>query len=406
MIAATIDDNLERIRGDLVGRGLTYGRLIEDLLDHVCCLVEEYMNQGEDFETSYSRVLDSIGEKRLSEIQHQTLLNLDKKFQRMKKFTYVFGLSSALVAILGALFKKMHWPGAGILMTVGIAMVVLVFLPLYFITSYREQAEKKNPAYAIVGYVTLAFLLLGALFKNMHWPGAGIAIEVGLGFLIIGFIPLYVVNAFQRGGKEKVTLPYIVMVLVGISTVILFTNVRMARFALDVYLDESLANEERVERVSERTADLLVLMRDSTQPDKLQLMEKIHDQARELQVMIRAMQDGMITFMEEPGRSIGEVIGLDNRAAGREAILEHGDGRAFDLAARKYRELLEELVKDPVIWSQIEDHLEFTGRVWLIEFESDDVANGPLIKNYYKLSDASKGIALSEYVAITTLMHP
>ena len=144
MIADTIDDHYERIKEDLVSRGLTYDRLIDDVLDHVFCMVEEYMNQGNDFESSYARVLKSIGEKRLPEIQHQTLLNLDKKFQRMKKFTYLFGMSSALITLIGALFKRMHWPGAGILIPVGMAMVVLVFLPLYFRSGYREQLDKKN----------------------------------------------------------------------------------------------------------------------------------------------------------------------------------------------------------------------------------------------------------------------
>ncbi len=63
MIAASIDENYERIKADLVGRGLTYNRLIDDLLDHVCCLVEEYMFEGYDFESSYKQVLESIGEK-------------------------------------------------------------------------------------------------------------------------------------------------------------------------------------------------------------------------------------------------------------------------------------------------------------------------------------------------------
>jgi hypothetical protein len=55
MIAAIIDDNYERIKADLVSRGLTYERLIDDLLDHVCCMVEEYMEKGKDFESSYSQ---------------------------------------------------------------------------------------------------------------------------------------------------------------------------------------------------------------------------------------------------------------------------------------------------------------------------------------------------------------
>ena len=201
MIAAVIDDNYDRIRNDLVRLGLSYDRLMDDMLDHVCCMVEEGMEEGRDFESSYHQVLDTIGDKSLPEIQHQTLLNLDKKFQRMKNFTYVFGLSSAIVTILGSLFKKMHWPGAGILISVGMVLIVLVFLPLYFFTNHKEQAEKKNPVYSIVGYLTIALLLAGATFKIMHWPGAGSMIYASIGFLLIGFIPLYVVNVFHQFTK-------------------------------------------------------------------------------------------------------------------------------------------------------------------------------------------------------------
>ena len=41
MIAAAIDDNYERIRSDLSRLGLSYDRLMDDMLDHVCCMVEE-----------------------------------------------------------------------------------------------------------------------------------------------------------------------------------------------------------------------------------------------------------------------------------------------------------------------------------------------------------------------------
>ena len=67
--------------------------------------------------------------------------------------------------------------------------------------------------------------------------------------------------------------------------------------------------------------------------------------------------------------------------------------------------MLFEMVKDPVTRNQIEDHLEFTGSVWPHEYGVRDVVNDPLAKNYYKLSDASKGIVLSEYVAISYLLH-
>jgi len=405
MIAAVIDENYERIRADLVRLGLSYDRLIDDLLDHVCCLVEEEMDDGKDFESSYSQVLDTIGENRLYEVQHQTLLNLDKKFQRMKNFTYIFGLSSAILTILGSVFKKMHWPGAGIMITVGMVLIVLVFLPLYFITNHREQAEKKNPVYAIVGYLTIALLLAGATFKIMHWPGASKLIYASIGFLLIGFVPLYVVNIFQKSGKEKATLPYIVMLLVGIACVMLMSNINMSKNLLDIYLEEALANEQRVEEVELRSAQLIEMTGDSVQAEQIAAIGQVHDQARDLQVMLTDMQEGMIAFVGQPGSSIDLVKGKDNKNAGREAMLERGEGVTFITEAKQYAAMLDELVKDPAYRAQIEDHLEFTTLVWDYEHGYRGVIDSPLMKNYYKNTDAAKGIALAEYVAIAYLLH-
>ena len=406
MIATVLDDNYERIRDDLLNRGLTYNPLMDDVLDHVCCMVEEQMLEGSDFESSYCQVLATIGEKQLPEIQHQTLLNLDKNFQRMKNFTYIFGLSSALLTIIGAFFKKMHWPGAGILVSVGILLMVLVFLPLYFISNQKEQAEKKNPVYAIVGYLTLALLLAGALFKLMHWPGAALVLQLGTGFLIIGFIPLYVVNAFQRSGSKKITLPYIAMLLVGIALVMIFTNVNIGKSGIDVYVDEALNNEAQVVQAQKGTGNLLDWAKDSCDAACLQTINAIHSDARSLQAMISGMQDGLKAYLNQPGVSLAELEGKDSHGAGREIIVDSGSGHDFAVAALDFRIMLEEIIEDPVTRSQILDHLECTGKVWNLEYGVKDVVDDPLIRTYYKLSDASKGIALAEYVAIRGIMHP
>ncbi len=405
MLAAVSDDNYERIRGDLVRLGLTYDRLLDDMLDHVCCMVEEQMSTGKDFESSYRQVLGSIPDRQLTVIQHQTLLNMDKKFQRMKKFTYQFGLIAALIVVIGSVFKKLHWPGSGILLTVGILLVVVGFLPLYFSTSYKEQPEKKNPVYAVVGYITLALLMLGALFKIMHWPGAGVMIYTSTGFLIVGFVPLYVVNVFQRSGKEKVVLPYLVMVLIGISIIMLFATVRMSRYNLNTYRSEAVANEQRVVLTQERISGLLEQARLPAHADQLQTIIRIHDQARDLLVMLQSMQDGLKAFVGQSGVDTQDLEHMDNTRPGREVIVDSGTGWNILLDSRKFKEFLYEVVKDPVTRAQIDDHLEFTGEVWQLEFGGSAVTSAPLMKNYYKNGDAAKGIALSEYVAIQYLLQ-
>ena len=405
MYTATIDDNLDRIRSELVRRGLSYEPLMEDVLDHVCCLVEDGMNRGIDFETSLDRVVESIGDRQLPEIQHQTLLNLDKTYQKMKNFTYLFGLTSALLCIVGALFKRMHWPGASILITAGIFFVVAVFLPLYFYINHRQQLEKKNPVYAIVGYLTLALLLVGALFKVMHWPGAGVMLQVGTGFLLIGFVPLYVVNAFQRGGKENVRLPYIVMLVVGISMVILFTNVRISKYAIDIYLDEIAHNESFTHEITGRTVELSALIGDSASAERQEQILRIRSQAETLQEMTSALKTHLLESVNQAGVPIQNVKGKDVRWKG------WWDNRVYDLEsefireARVLRNMLDEMLHDPVVRAQIYDHMQFTRNIWPHAFGAKILVGEPLVVNYLMLVNISKGIALSEYVAIQHLLQ-
>lgn len=152
-------------------------------------------------------------------------------------------------------------------------------------------------------------LTLGLIpFKIMHWPGANYMIEIGLGVLIIGFIPLYVVNVFQRGISQKISLPYVAMLLVGISIVMLFTNVNMSKYLLDIYMEESVSNEARTEAVRERTTQLMEMFSDSAHADKLQTVTLIHEKARSLQVMVAELQEGMIAFVKQPGASIEELL--------------------------------------------------------------------------------------------------
>ncbi|QMU31598.1 hypothetical protein HUW48_17240 [Adhaeribacter radiodurans] len=55
----------------------------------------------------------------------------------MKKMMYVFGYIAASLVTTGLLFKLNHWPGATILLVLGIALLNLGFLPLYFYERYK-----------------------------------------------------------------------------------------------------------------------------------------------------------------------------------------------------------------------------------------------------------------------------
>ncbi len=50
----------------------------------------------------------------------------------MKKLAFVTGALSLSLSCLGVLFKIMHWPGASILLVVGMALLSLIFIPSMF----------------------------------------------------------------------------------------------------------------------------------------------------------------------------------------------------------------------------------------------------------------------------------
>lgn len=404
MPADIIDNNIDVIRKDIINRGLTYEPLIDDIIDHLCCMIEEKMEKGNSFNKSYEESINSIGENRLPEIQHQTLLLLNKKHQKMKKLTYFLGLAAAILLLFGAVSKYMHWPGAGIELTLGLLVIILGFLPLYFIVTYREQTEKKNIIYPITGYITIAVLLIGAVFKIQHWPAAGTVTNIGLAILIIGFVPLYIVNAFQKVKKKRISLAYIIMLLVGVAITILMFNVRLTKDALDAYRDEAILNRTRIEETRERTAEIIRMVSDSEEPD-METIRTINSSAAYLQTMIDEMLDDLLISVNQENVSLENLKKLDHEGAGRDIIVDSGWGRDFITRALEYQTMLLGIIDDPVTRNQIQDHLEFTSTVSYMEWGPGDIIYDPLIRIYYKHTDVSKGIALAEYVAVDYLLN-
>lgn len=57
----------------------------------------------------------------------------------MKKLAYISGVMTSMMALLGMLFKIQHWPGASILLTIGIAGFALIFIPSYAKYKYDKE---------------------------------------------------------------------------------------------------------------------------------------------------------------------------------------------------------------------------------------------------------------------------
>jgi len=111
----------------------------------------------------------------------------------MKQKIYILGLISAMILSTGVIFKMEHWPAAGIMITAGTLLMVLLFFPAALINNYKAEGNSQNRLLYIVTYITCFVVFIGILFKIMHWPNAGVALLIAVPFPYIVFLPVFLI---------------------------------------------------------------------------------------------------------------------------------------------------------------------------------------------------------------------
>jgi hypothetical protein len=197
--------HLDIITADVNKADIAFSHLKYDLIDHICCDLENEMSQGLPFEKAYEIIKKRIGIRGLQQIQVDTLLLIDKKYRIMKNTMKYFGVIAPILIAFGALFKTEHWPAAGILITLGFFLLCFVFLPSAVYVSYREVSNRKKLLAHLSGFLASFLLGISFLFKIQHWSGAGICMSIAAvsGFC---FILAFFINQIKTSPKnQKIT---------------------------------------------------------------------------------------------------------------------------------------------------------------------------------------------------------
>lgn len=206
------------ILDDIRARGIETESLQQNLLDHICCIVEQGLEENGDFEAFYQSVIPRFYKQDLREIEEETALLLTfKNYYAMKKVMIVSGVATVLSFVVGSMFKVMHWPGANVLLVLGFAGISLLFLPLLFIFKVRELPVARDRAILALGIFSGSLYFLAMLFQLQHWPGARI---IWLGNLTISFfvfLPLYFFSGIRRPETRMNTIvsSIILMAVIG-----------------------------------------------------------------------------------------------------------------------------------------------------------------------------------------------
>ena len=151
----------------------------------------------------------------------------------MKQKIYILGLVTIAVIVIGALLKTNHWPGGGQLLILGIAMLVLAFLPLALRNHYKTEGNSNNRALYIVTWLTCFVVFGGMLFKVMHWPGAGKALLVALPFPYVVFLPVFLAVTAKNKSFSIYNTIYVLFLLAGISVFSALLSLNVSKEKID-----------------------------------------------------------------------------------------------------------------------------------------------------------------------------
>ncbi len=229
------DKQIDYILSDIRARGVEMESLQQNLLDHICCIIERNLGDKGDFESFYQSAIKTFYKDALWEIEEETITLLTfKNYYTMKKIMIVSGAFAAVAMTFGILFKFMHWPGAGVLLVLGITSASFVFLPLLFTLKAREKQKTKDKLILAIGAIPAILISLSILFKVMFWPYANLMGAVSLIMMAAVFLPVYFFTGIRNPETRVNTITSSVLIILGCGLFLTLMRTPQSSYALKV----------------------------------------------------------------------------------------------------------------------------------------------------------------------------
>ena len=195
------DEQVDFIEKEILKGDVKSKELRDDLLDHMCCLVEIEIKKGLSFEQAYQKAFLQTSPNGYGEIQNETLFLLNyNKIMNMKRLTYISGFIFSASFTLGMLFKLLHWPGATSMLYMGIFGLAFVFVPMLLVNRYKEliHSALSERMKWILGLLSLLLFVAATFFKFNHLMGANILLIFSFLFFGFGFLPFLFFRMYKE----------------------------------------------------------------------------------------------------------------------------------------------------------------------------------------------------------------
>jgi hypothetical protein len=263
------DTQIDFILDDIRRNGVELEDLQSNLLDHICCIIEQNLEDNGDFEQFYFSTRKMFYKHHLKEIEEETIsLMTYKNYYMMKKIMIISGIVSVALMTIGIVLKFQHWPGAAVCIVLGVSLISLVFLPLMFLLKIKEQNQLKDKALTGLGTLSAICLTLGVLFKVMHWPGANMLSIIALVFLMCLYLPVYFFSGIRNPDTKTNTIVNSVLIITACGLILTLvrspqgTKIMEAQITSDYVMKDDLLKTEMALSRSNSLTDSVPMLAD------------------------------------------------------------------------------------------------------------------------------------------------
>jgi hypothetical protein len=253
----------------------------------------------------------------------------------MKQKLYILGMISAIIISTGVSFKIEHWPAAGIMITLGTLLLVLIFFPAALINNYKAEGNSQNRLLYIVTYITCFVVFIGILFKIMHWPNAGIALLIALPFPYIVFLPVFLIVT-ARNKNFNIYHTVFVLLLLAMNSV--FSGLLSLNVSKET-IDDSYNISRNYNQAGAAMAQLPVIVNGSAVNMKIDEIIKITNDYQDLILK----HEGMTR--EQWKKDPGNLLRPDNINTAASVLIENGEtipGMKLDQAITELIDLMKQ----------------------------------------------------------------
>ena len=241
------DQQITFILDDIRRNGIGLEDLQYNLLDHICCIIEQNLEENGDFEDFYRKTVRTFYRNGLHEIEEETnnLLQF-KHYYAMKKTMMMSGVIAVSMLSIGLILKFLHMPGAAVLLVCGIFLLSFLFLPLMMILRLKEKTETTDKLLVVLGVFSAITMSLGVLFKIMYWPMANMLAMISLLNLLFIFLPFYFYNGLRKPETKTNTAVSGMLILTGCGLILTLIRSPQSSHAMEIIQTKNFIQDEQL----------------------------------------------------------------------------------------------------------------------------------------------------------------